>query len=48
MGENTNYMFIRKSYIDQVQVVPNQSALSDNATFYFFRLLYVGHVQSHQ
>ena len=35
MGINTNYMFIRKSYIDQVQVIPNHSALSDNATFYF-------------
>lgn len=33
MGIKTNYMFIRKNYIDQVMVIPNQLALSDDATF---------------
>lgn len=36
MGIKTYYVFIRKNYIAQVIVVPNQSALSDDATFYFF------------
>lgn len=36
MGINTNYVFTRKNYIDQVMAIPCLSALSDDATCYIF------------
>lgn len=36
MGIKTNYMFIRNNYIDQVMVILKQSAMNDDAAFYFF------------